>query len=1351
MTMKKITAFVLSFIVLISVSGFNPLTADAAPDKEAYYKMSIAEYDNFSYSDPQYITDEDFFGKWNEETQEWEKVPYFIYGPEIEEQTDAGQKLVDIAVDLEGLERVEDAARLGNYQLCKEELLKYYQKKHKDYNMDPAPNDYMTDADTANYEGWFDNLYGGNPFAKAYVYDNWQEIKISVLSNMKEQAVYNRESIKLMLGTGRKDGYRIEIDLENHEPYIKAEINGEQRTFPLTTAVNLDFGEPDTPHPNPNMLYIEESVSSIGSPTTVDENTKRALMQFNIPDVSSTSQINGATLYIRARRVEDDLDIESPLVQNDWKYINLYGWNAENNLNVNMTVNDHFKQGLTFRSFSGESGPRDFYATPDAPKRTAAATFGYIGSSSHKGNWYGETFQYHSIRSLLNSIINRGNWETFYDDTQQGLSNFNALGVASVSFNGAHYLHHVMESKYMTPEAFTMILKYIYFIGRWLEEYWGDAFELVNHGGYSVSGQQWINFLYPEFRDVYGPLERDAKGNLVLSNPKYGGSVCGGWLEVASFRMAYKQGADINPDGSSVEASAEYALEGMDGYLSALRVGDSLNYDTSFAYDTEWTEEANARLGKGLEYIVNTLNPRFGGFQTGDDASWTYDFPGRLETYTRIIDNPYLNYVVSKRKEGEAPPLSVAYDDASVATFRNSWANEYAIAASFLNRGGGSHNHNDDLTINLVAYNNFLLVDPLMGDYNTATPLERWVSSTRGHNTIEIDNAVARGRRTYAEQMDEIVFSRDENGLPAIGDEGVAMIDDPLIVPIAQMDPGKGDLFPENREFNNVYDYIKGSSKGYTDNAAPVLENESFQLERDILFLRDGYFIVSDYAEPEYYKQNNKEHLYKQLWHFLPDAKMSVDYEKNILRTNFQDKANVIVATVDDGNIEPVWKYGAYARTKNNFEVCKYGFFKQTKVGPMKFNTIIYPIPERENAEVTTKNIELDQPEDKASAFRAEVTSNGVKKEIYYYTLRDENLKKDITFGTFSTDGMLSLIEKEDGKNANLVLRSGSYVRDEKTNEYIFLSKDEVTDFGAFWQNDEIDLAYDADDIYNEDIDLSKITLMAEGEVSKVRLNGEEIEFKQQGKYIYFGNEPLIEDEVNLPEEDTDEEDTDEEEEEEDTPVHGGGTTSGLGGSSGGGGGSNKEEKPTTPPKEPEKPLSDAFSEELSNHWGEEEIKILINDGVVKGDDKGKLNLKNPVTRAELLTMLIRAMKIDEKEYESEFSDVKAEDWYASAVATAKKIGLAEGDGTSVMPNAPVTREQMAKFLVTAYILLDKNVEEKESITFTDSEDISQWAKTYIDKATSVGILNGMGDGSFAPKSTVLREQAFAAIGRLIR
>ena len=85
------------------------------------------------------------------------------------------------------------------------------------------------------------------------------------------------------------------------------------------------------------------------------------------------------------------------------------------------------------------------------------------------------------------------------------------------------------------------------------------------------------------------------------------------------------------------------------------------------------------------------------------------------------------------------------------------------------------------------------------------------------------------------------------------------------------------------------------------------------------------------------------------------------------------------------------------------------------------------------------------------------------------------------------------------------------------------------------------------------------------------------------------------------------------------------------------------------------------------------------------------------------------------------------------------------------MPNAPVTREQMAKFLVTAYILLNKNVEEKESITFTDSEDISQWAKTYIDKATSVGILNGMGDGSFAPKSTVLREQAFAAIGRLIR
>ena len=85
------------------------------------------------------------------------------------------------------------------------------------------------------------------------------------------------------------------------------------------------------------------------------------------------------------------------------------------------------------------------------------------------------------------------------------------------------------------------------------------------------------------------------------------------------------------------------------------------------------------------------------------------------------------------------------------------------------------------------------------------------------------------------------------------------------------------------------------------------------------------------------------------------------------------------------------------------------------------------------------------------------------------------------------------------------------------------------------------------------------------------------------------------------------------------------------------------------------------------------------------------------------------------------------------------------------MPNETVTREQMAKFMVIAYSIKSPDEQGGEYILFTDSDLISPWAVEFVNKATSLGILNGMGDGTFAPGHSVLREQAFAAIARLLK
>lgn len=1333
--------------MMLSVCGYLPQTAEAAYDRNDYYKMSIAEYSNYDYSDPQYITDEDFFGKWDENSQTWVKTPYFVYGTELEDVTDAGQKLLDMAVNMEALSKVENAAKQGNYALCKEELLHYYQKKHKGYNMDYTPSDTLYESERIKYETMLDNLRCSTyPVAKFHVYDE-EYIEISAdVSNTLKVLVSNGNaisSLKFVFGAGRKDGYRVEIDTQEFEPYVEARVNGEKQIYPLTSCLNLDASEPDTPHPNPDTLCVEESVTSIGLPETVDEHTKRCMMQFDVPGLTSNWQVTGATLRFRARKVKDDIDVESPLMQTSWKSVYIYPWSKNPTIDINTTFNEHLEEGPAFYSFSGEPGHRDYIASPSATKVTATGFMGFLNPDLYPAIYYNETFAYHTIRSILNSIINRGDYETFAGNFNK-INNYSALIIVSFVFNGVRYLHHYMESEYMTPEAFTMILKFIYFLGRWTEETWEDAFDQVNHGSYSVRALEWLCFLYPEFRDVYGPLLKDEDGDLILSNEKYKGSVQGGWLEVANFRRAYKQGKDINEDGSSIEASTEYATEGYSGYLSAIDIGELLNLDTSFCYQTEYSEEANARLQKGLEYITTLLNPAFGTFQIGDDAAYTTNFANVLKPYTKIIDSPFVNYIVTDRKEGEEPPKSIVYDDSKEAVFRNSWATDYAVAGRFSSRGGGSHSHNDDLSLTLYAYGNYLLIDPRMGTYEEEIPSDRWVSSTRGHNTIEIDNAVARGDKVYAYQMEPQIFAKNSDGSVKIGDEGVPMQDDPLIVPINQLDLRPGNLFEENREINNVYDFIKGSSLGYTGNNAEVLENENFQLERDVLFLRNGYFVVTDYCKPQYSEQNGKVHLYKQLWHFLPEANMSIDYENNVIRTNFTDKANVLVATVDDGNIEPTWRYGLYARSRSAFDIAKYGFFKQEKQGAMKFNTLIYPVPYTEDAEITTKNIDIEQPEDKASAFYAEVknTTTNVVNEISYYTLRDNSLKKEISFGKFSTDGVLALAERMSGQNVNLVLRGGSFIRDYKTDEYVIYSDEELVDIGVYWQNDEIDIAYNEEDSYNNEVDLTKLTIMTNGAVNKVRLNEKEIEFKQQGKYIYFGEEPLIEDETVFPGEDEGSSGNS-----SSKPSHG------TGGGSGGGGSSSEKDvesdkvdsdiKPEIPVVTPTVKYPD-----IETHWAKNEINDLSEKGVISGYEDGTFKPDNSITRAEFLALATRLIDSEERA-DIDFNDVVSSDWYYDVVRKGVALGIISKD-TSFRPDDLISREEMCKIVSGVSDKLGILEEDSGPIYFEDKDDISLWAESYVAKMTASGIIKGNDRGEFLPKGKTTRAEAAAVIYRIL-
>ncbi|MGN0106850.1 MAG: DUF5050 domain-containing protein, partial [Hominilimicola sp.] len=84
-------------------------------------------------------------------------------------------------------------------------------------------------------------------------------------------------------------------------------------------------------------------------------------------------------------------------------------------------------------------------------------------------------------------------------------------------------------------------------------------------------------------------------------------------------------------------------------------------------------------------------------------------------------------------------------------------------------------------------------------------------------------------------------------------------------------------------------------------------------------------------------------------------------------------------------------------------------------------------------------------------------------------------------------------------------------------------------------------------------------------------------------------------------------------------------------------------------------------------------------------------------------------------------------------------------------PDRLLTREEMASVLYRAtksfcsYIMMNAS-DGGKNIELTDINEISDWAKESVGKMLSVGMLSGMDDVSFAPKSNLTIEQAIVAV-----
>ena len=153
----------------------------------------------------------------------------------------------------------------------------------------------------------------------------------------------------------------------------------------------------------------------------------------------------------------------------------------------------------------------------------------------------------------------------------------------------------------------------------------------------------------------------------------------------------------------------------------------------------------------------------------------------------------------------------------------------------------------------------------------------------------------------------------------------------------------------------------------------------------------------------------------------------------------------------------------------------------------------------------------------------------------------------------------------------------------------------------------------------------------------------------------------------------------------------------------------------------------------------------------VVGYEDGMVKPQRNITRAEVASIFYRLLKEDVRDENtttvSEFSDVSADDWYGTTVATLSAMNIVKGyeDGT-FRPNASITR---AEFAAIATRFFEETGAEYIPGTFTDVIG-DEWFAGAIADGVNLGLIGGYEDGSVRPNNAITRAEACAIVNRTL-
>lgn len=169
--------------------------------------------------------------------------------------------------------------------------------------------------------------------------------------------------------------------------------------------------------------------------------------------------------------------------------------------------------------------------------------------------------------------------------------------------------------------------------------------------------------------------------------------------------------------------------------------------------------------------------------------------------------------------------------------------------------------------------------------------------------------------------------------------------------------------------------------------------------------------------------------------------------------------------------------------------------------------------------------------------------------------------------------------------------------------------------------------------------------------------------------------------------------------------------------------------------------------------WAKPSIEFLRYSGITTGYSNNTFGPGRQISRGEFTLMVCRAFGFSTAGGSSGFPDVPASSAYAGAVATARELGIVQGENGLFRPASPITRQSAMTMISRAMTAAGQTPPAASTAllsAYADGDQVSAHARSAVAALVQMGAVQGSGDKRLNPTAAISRAEMAVILHRVL-